>query len=890
MKLDSAHSKSVQDIFQSLSTQKNGLSKKEAVARLEKYGRNELPKEEGYPFLKSLLHQVNNLLIYVLVAAAIISYIFDHHVDVYVIVGVIFINIGIGLYHDFKAFKMISSLSKSLKIKCRVIRDGKLKEIPIEELVPGDIVDVRDGDKVPADIRVFEAKELSAIESSLTGESKSVRKNSESLDPDIPLGDRTNILFMSTYIVTGEAKGIVVGTGLDTEIGKITEEIHNIEEEKTLFHQRIEKLTKQMVIIAGITVFLTFTIGMIRGVEIEELLLFTIASLVSGIPEGLPAIVTVVLSIASFRMSKRKAVLRNLPSIETLSTVTTIITDKTGTLTENTMTISKIILPNRKSIEVSGKGWSPEGDFFVGKNIIQINQEDSLIELMRWISVANKGEIVKEKEGYQIIGDPTEVSRAVLSMKAGFDKKQEIKNFEIVDELPYDQERKFRALLAEDKNNKTRRVFIVGGAENVIHSCKIEEKKYYLKEVENYAERGMRMQATAHRDVGKEITSLDNFEFKDFEFTSILGIQDPVRKDVKQAVEKAKKAGIRVIMATGDHKNTAIAVGREVGIARNENYPEALDESELKDLSEEKFIEYVKNVSIFSRLTPLTKLRIAQVLQEEGEIIAMTGDGINDAPALKRADIGISMGIIGTDAAREASDIVLTDDNFASIVNAIEEGRTVFSNIRRTSLYLITTNLAEDVIIVFSIAAGYPLILLPLQILWLNLVTDGTADIALATEHPHQNVLQRPPRKRSDGILSKEHLKFIGSIAIVMVILSVVSFVVVLNKKGIEEARTAAFLVMAFTQNFNTLNMRGMNDSLFKLGAFTNKYVIWNFVLSTMLLVFAVEFPPIANIFSFTTIRVDLLFILFAISSIVFLYGELYKYLFKRDKNQENKL
>ena len=894
MSITSAHSKTIQEIFKTLTTNENGLSEKEVERRREEYGSNSLPEETGYPLLKALLNQVNNLLIYVLIAAAIISYIFDHHVDVYVIAGVILINIVIGLYHDIKAHKMVSSLRSNIKEKCRVIRNGKLKEISIEDLVPGDIVQVKDGDKIPADIRIFKAKELSAVESSLTGESKSVTKKTDSLQKNIPLGDRNNMLYIGTHIATGEGLGVVVNTGLKTELGQIAKDIREIKEEKTLFHRRIEKLTKQMVIIAAIVVAITLVVGLIRGLETESLLMFTIASLVSGIPEGLPAVVTVVLSIAAFRMSKKKAVLRNLPSIETLSSVTTIITDKTGTLTENTMTIKRVILANKKNVDVTGSGWAPKGEFMIGNKKINLEQEEEISKLLRWISISHQGELVvengQEQEReiedviYSIIGDPTEASRMVLAMKAGFRKDEQLKNYNVVDELPYDQERKFRAVLAVDKQTKERKVFIVGGAENVIQTCDLEEKEYFLEEVATNANLGMRMQATAFKEVDERVDSLDGFTFKGFTFSSILCIQDPVRKDAVEAVSKAQKAGIRIIMATGDHKNTAIAVANETGIkTSNGKYPEAMNDDELNKLSETEFKEYVKNVSVFSRLTPSTKFKIAQVLQEDGEIIAKTGDGVNDAPALKRADIGISMGKIGTDAAREASDIVLTDDNFASIVDAIEEGRTVFVNIRRTSLYLVTTNLAEDAILVFAIIAGFPLPLLPLQILWLNLVTDGVSDISLATELPHKTALERPPRKITEGILSKENFKFIGSIALVMFILSIGTFIIFLNMKGIEEARTAAFMVMAFTQIFNTFNMRSLNDGIFRLGFLSNKYVLGNFFFSSLLLILAVEFAPIANIFSFVILRVDSLLILFAISSIVLWYGEIYKLIVKRN-------
>lgn len=886
-----AHSTSLEMLFKQLASSADGLTSQQAIEKLASVGHNIIEREKGTPLWKMFANQFKSLLVWVLITAGIISLLTGHLVDVYVIGVVILVNMSIGIFHEYKADKVINGLQSSVKQICTVIRDGQFKSLNAEELVPGDVVELRAGDKVPADLRLLEAYSLSAIESSLTGESKAVDKTTAKLADKTPLGERKNMLYLGTLVLNGEAKGLVIATGKNTQLGLIATQIKEIKEEKSLFHERTNKLTKQMVAIAVSTTIITFAIGWWRGFALSELFMFTLAALVSGIPEGLPAVLTIVLSIASYRMGKRKAVLRNLPSIETLSTVTAIVTDKTGTLTQNTMNVKKLILANLDILEISGEGWQPKGNFYCQDKKVDPQNNQQLMTLLRRLTISSKARLENDNGQYQINGDPTEGSRTVLASKAGIDQLAELKNYQIIDELPYDQVSKYRSLLVKELNSQKKLIIIVGASETVLACCNKldvqtsnnvltpEKKQFFTDQISALADQAMRMQALAFKEVNN-IRSLSQAKFTNFTLSAILGIQDPVRKDVKQAITKAKKAGIRVIMATGDYKNTALAIAKEVGLVdkhHNNKYPLAMSEEELVKLNDTEFIDCVKHVSVFARLTPLMKLRIGQALQKSGEIIAMTGDGVNDAPVLKKANIGIAMGKIGTDAAREASDLILTDDNFTSIVNAVEEGRTVFINIRQTSLYLITTNIAESLVIISSLIFGMQLPLLPIQLLWLNLVTDGASDIALATELPHQCTLQEKPRQASEGIITKKNFKFIIFNVLVMTALSLFTFGFFYYDDNLAKARTAVFAILAFAQIFNTFNMRSINESIFKIGPTTNKYVLVNFFVSSILIVLAIETSFIANIFRFVSLSVVELGAIFVLASLVLVMGEVYK-------------
>ena len=897
------YSQRIEEVIKKLDSNVKGLSNEQTKKKLEKTGFNEIPEKKALHPILVFLKQFNNALIYILVVATIISFLLHHLIDAYVIIAVMIINATIGFFQEYRAEKEIKLLKKMIVSYAKVFRNNKLIQIPARELVPGDVIFVEDGDKIPADARLLFIKNFKTTESSLTGESFPVEKEIKVLPKKTSLADRKNMIFMGTFVASGTAKAIVVSTGLETVIGKIAKDMQKIKIVKSHFEKKTNKLAIQMGIIAAIGAILTFIIGFfIRGIEFSEISLFTIASLVSGIPEGLPAVLAIVLAMGARRMAKRNAIIRKLPATETLGVVTTIITDKTGTLTENTMNVEKIVLASSKEIDISGKGWSPFGDFCESDKKINPLKSFDLSKLLHISSICNNTQLVKKGSKYEIIGDPTEASLLVLAQKSGL-KKENLKEKRI-DDLPFNPDLKYRAslsLLVE--KGKKKEIYVVGAPEAVLKKSKYflfngankkltaKKQKEIKESINNLTDKAMRVLALAYKPVSYKTSKLSEKGVKDLIFVGVVGIRDPPRQGVKEAIDKAKQAGIRVIMTTGDHKGTALAIAKEVGLiegSKKSKFPEVLTEEELLKLPKRKFIKVIKNVSVFARLTPSMKLKIAEVLQKKGEIVAMTGDGVNDAPAIKKADIGISMGIIGTDIARESSDMVLADDNFISIVNAIEEGRIVFTNTRNASSFLITTNFAEDATIIAALSLGLPLPLLPTQILWLNLVTDGVTDVALAVEPSHGNVIKEKPRKAKENILSKEIIPLLILMVGVMAIAALIIFKVYLPQ-GIEKARTGAFLIMAFTQLFNFLNMRSLKKSVFKIGLFSNKFANWALLASFVLSLAVVYLPFLQNIFNFVSLSLIDVLIIILISSSVFWLGELYKLIKGRffDKKDE---
>jgi P-type Ca2+ transporter type 2C len=883
------HKEDLQAVFKKLQTSEKGLTEKEIDERKKIYGLNELPEEEKVSIFKMFWKQVNSPLIYVLLFTAFFSFLIDHKIDTIIILTVIVLNLAIGIYHEIKAQKIIRGLKTLADPLCVVRREGEVKKIAVKDLVPGDVVILKDGDKVPADIRITKAFNVSAIESSLTGESVPVAKKNVVLPEKTQIADRINILFKGTIISTGEAEGIVFKTGIETEMGSIATTLTGIEQEKTLFAKRTGRLTKIMAIVATSAALLTFLIGLLRGLDFEEIILFTVASFISGIPEGLPAVLTVALSVAAYRLASRKGVVRSLSSVETLSSVTTIITDKTGTLTQNSMTITKLFLGDKRKFTVTGKTWEPKGDILFKNEKIDAQKDSYFKFVIPFIGIINKVELKEEEGRYEILGDPTEASRLVLAEKSGYKKQDLLEKYKIFDDMPFDQETKYRGMILQDNKSKERYAVIVGGAENVLEKCqstmishkKIKDispyKSEYQDTISGWTKDAMRVQAIAYQKISDKEASFTQLDMNDFTFLGLMGINDPIRDNVPEAIEKAQKAGIRVIMATGDNKETAIAIGKQVGIKKPEKgYPYALEEIELEKLTEEEFKDMVLNVPIFARVVPKTKYKIAKILQKEKEIIAMTGDGVNDALALKKANIGIAMGVIGTDAAREASDLIIMDDNFATIVNAIEEGLTVFRNLRQTTLYLLSTNLAEDLFIIISLIIGVPLPLLPIHILWLNLLTDGLLDMALATEDSHDDTWEVGIRDKDEQIIGKKQFATLSVTILTIAMVGLLTFLYFLPE-GIDKARTATFVMLTCSQIFFIFSMRSPTISILKLGIFTNKFLFVSIFIVVVLTIMLIEVPFLTDIFRFTTLKWSELGILLIFSTIPLIVMEMYK-------------
>lgn len=875
---------------------KAGLTTQEVEKRQAEYGPNEIADDKPkHVALTILWHQINNLLFYVLVAAATITYFLDHKIDTYVIAAVLLLNTLIGFIQEFKANKAIEALKEIVVATSKVYRDGELIEIPSHELVPGDLVLLEEGDRVPADGRLIEAKNLRAIESSLTGEAFPIEKNINAINKKVTLGDRKNYVWMSTFVAGGIGKFVVTSTGSNTAIGKIAKSLSKIKKEKTHFEVKTARLTKQMSIIAISGALITFLVGFfIRDFSFADIFTYAVASLVSGIPEGLPAVLVVILASGASRMAKKNAIIRSLPATETLSIVDVIATDKTGTLTQNTMTIERINLVDQ-SFTVEGNGWVPEGRILQDNAPVDPKKHQELKMLLIAAGLCSRARLInkgsEKNPDYTISGDPTEGALSVLAYKASL--KSTLESMKLIDELPFNQEEKFKAVMADNNDEQSERnIYVSGAPESIINlsskqlkngkevGFNQEDKKQILGQVEEASSQAMRTIGLAYKPSAKNKRNLSHKAVNDLIFIGFVGMIDPPRNGAAEAVLKARNAGIRVIMKTGDHKQTALAIARQVNIidqnSKPGKFPLSLTEEELEQLSAKEFDQAVQEVNVFARLSPDMKLKILSNLQSKGNRVAMTGDGVNDVLALKKADIGIAMGNIGTDVAREASDIVLADDNFASLVDAVEEGRIVFVNTRQASAFLVTTNFAEDIIIISAVFMGLPLPLLASQILWLNLVTDGVVDLALAAEPGHGDVLDQPPRKTEENILSRKMISFLSPITVTMVILAMWIFVSYLPE-GIDKARTGAFCAMCFTQLINIFNLRSLDLSLFKIGLMSNKYIVVAVIFSLFLQYMVMSIPFFMEIFKFVPLSTWEVIKIGVLSSFVLWIGEAHK-------------
>ncbi len=889
-----------EEVIDKLNSDRKGLREEEVKKRREETGKNTLPERERTSIFKLIIKQFKDFLVLILFIAAIISFVSGHMIDVYVIIGVIFINAGIGFFQEFKAEKSISSLKKLIKHKAIVLRDGEEKVVVAGELVPGDIIILDEGKSIPADARILKSKNLRVVEASLTGESVPVEKNTTPLDKDVNLADRKNMIYKGTHIARGSCTAIVTATGIETELGQIAESLEDVGDKQSEFRKKTARLAKIMAIIAVSTAAIVFAVGFFyRDFNFDEILLVTIATLVSSVPEGLPAVLSIVLAIGANRMARQNAIIREFTATETAGSLNHVLTDKTGTITQSVLTVKKIVMPEGKEYTVSGNGYNLKGKIQFKKNDINLSDEEALkkvIEIAQFCNNAGLKEKKSKKEP-DVNGDPTEVSLLVLARKAHINKLEYSNDISVIDDLPFNSEQKFRATLIEHPKSE-QEIFVVGAPEKVLSlstyyridgktkEINNERKEQIHQQIEQLSGQAMRVIASAYRSIDNSLKEINAEDVKDLTFTGLFGIIDPPRPEVSEAINECKKAGIRVVMVTGDHKQTAAAIAREVGILHknksNTDCPDVLSEEGL-DVDDETFEKYTSCVNVFARVSPQSKLKIAKSLQSKNKLIGMTGDGVNDAPALKSADVGIAMGQRGTDVARDASQIVLSDDNFASIVNAIKQGRIVFRNVRLTSFFLITTNFASTLTLIAAISAGFTYPLLPTQILWINLVTDGVMDISLATEPDHGDLMEQKPHKKGEQILNKEIFPYLFIIVPVMVGLALLVFNHY-QQVSVEKARTGVFLVVAMTQVFNAFNLRSLKKSVFSIGFFKNKWILLAFVVSIALQILLIKTPFLQHIFHFSSFEWFDIFIIAALSSLVFVFGELYKLVRKKVK------
>ncbi len=882
------HQFNIDDTLKKLSSRPEGLTDEQAATLRKQHGFNEIPETGLRPWWQMLLNQFKSTLILILFIAAIIAGATGHMVDVYVILAVIFVNATIGFVEEIRAEKAVASLKSMMVPQAKVMRGGEKISIEAKYLVPGDIIILEEGDSIPADARLIKAKNARAIEAPLTGESVPVGKKTDALSENTALADRNNMLWKGTYLAGGYAVGVVTAIGLKTAIGDIAQTLQSIKPTKTNFQKKTDVLARQMGTIAIINAVLLFSVGyFFRDYDWNELLLVAIAAMVSSIPEGLPAVLAIVLAIGAHRMSKRNAIIREFTATETLGAVTTILTDKTGTLTQNTLTVRRVALGDGTNYQISGEGWSPIGSFMKDEKVLEVPDEAALQQLLRIAHFSNNSEIKHDQQNdtYKLIGDPTEGALLALARKGGSNTKATVAK---IDDMPFNSSVKMRATLVEKENQ--RQLLIVGAPEKVlmqstsflgasgIHPMTEAERTRLREQIEQWSGDALRVIALAYRDEAPTADSIDENNLGNLILAGITGMIDPPRTDVKDAIAVAHKAGIRVIMATGDHIKTGVAIAKAVGIITDEQNALALTEQQLLELDEKEFLKAVKEVNVFARLTPDMKLRIAETLQKSGELIAMTGDGVNDAPALKKADVGVAMGIMGTDVARDAAKVVLADDNFSTIVHAVEEGRIVFTNARQTSFFLLTTNFAEIITLMTAMLAGMPVPLTATQILWLNLVTDGVGDKALAAEQGHGEVLEQKPVSPAEPILNKSILPFLLINAVLMTILSIGAFQWFIGE-SLEKARAGAFITMAFCQLYNLLNMRSLKYSIFKIGLFSNRYINIALIISIIIQVMIIEIPFFERLFHFDPVSFPEFAALALLASLVLWGGELFKFI-----------
>jgi len=901
------HALSVEEIFKNLKTSVHGLTIAEAEKRLKEYGPNELEEERRLRKLALLFDQVKSPLVGVLFVAAFISFLVGKLVDAIVVAVVIALNTAVGFFQGYKAEAALQALKSLAAPEAEVIRDCPEKGTCIEmrvkarEIVPGDIILLDAGDKVPADARIFEAINLEIDESMLTGESTPVRKTIEPLDEDLPVADRKNMAFSGTIVTQGRGKAVVVATGMKTEIGKIAKLIKETEKAETPFQKRTSDLSKKLGLFALIAGSLIMMVSLIRGFEFYQTFLFALAAIVSAIPEGLPAVMTITLAVGVNRMAKRNAIIRRLQAVDTLGSATVIVTDKTGTLTTNQLTVQKIFV-NGKMVKVTGVGFAPEGSFEINGVPIDPKKDDTLSLLLEIAALCNDARLRQHKTDghrWEIYGDPTEGALVVVSEKAGFKKEDLEAQLPRVDEIPFDAKERYMVTFHKSPEENLR-VYVKGAPETVLEMCsdvlvdgKIKklspkEREELLKVSTEMASEALRVLAMAYK-----IIEPDNLEvFKEntrqkrakLVFVGITGMIDPPRPEAKQSVQLCKRAGIKVVMATGDHKLTAEAIAREIGIL--EPGSKILTGAELDNMNNDDLDAVIEQTSVFARVSPSHKYRIVESLRRKGHIVAMTGDGVNDAPALKAAEIGVAMGITCTDVTKETADMVLTDDNFASIVSAVEEGRVVFENIRKVVKYLIATNTGEIITILTALIffPHLPLIFTPVQILWVNLVTDGLLVTPLAMEPKEEDVMDQPPRKPKEKIINRDLMMNTIYVGIFMMIGTLYVFMKDWSGGDVIRAQTLGFTTMAMFQVFNALNCRSRTKSVFKIGFFTNKYLFAAIAASVTLQVLATLLHPLKIALGTTSISAWDWLIIILISSSVFFADELRKLVRKKVK------
>lgn len=841
---------------------KQGLSEELATERFEEFGPNLLEAVGRVSPWRQFASQFTEFIVLVLIAAAVLSGILQEWMDAIAILVIVVLNAILGFIQEYRAERALEALKKMAAPMARVIRHGEARNVPAEELVPGDVIALAMGDLVPADARLLEDHLLQVDEASLTGESVPVKKRAEAvLRENAPLADRCNMVYSSTVVTYGKGTALVTATGMGTELGKIAHLVQTVGRESTPLQDQLDKVGKLLVYGCILIVAAVFGLGLWRGVPPVEMFLTAVSLAVAAIPEGLPAVVTIALALGVRRMVQRNALIRKLPSVETLGSATIICTDKTGTLTQSEMTVRKIGLLDR-TIDVTGDGYDPEGGFFIDGRSVDPGEHDLRLALRIGVLCNNASLKRGGEEGsrWHVIGDPTEGALLSVAGKAGLWLSDLVADYSMLEELPFDSNRKRMSTIWRGPHGGLT-AYVKGAPDVVVGLCtRIQDsgrarpataadRERLLSLNHQLADEAMRVLAVAYRDLEEKFAepTVDQVE-RELVFAGLMAMKDPPRSEAKEAIATARRAGLEVVMITGDHKSTAVAIAKELELYGDGDI--AFTGSELDEIDDERLTEIVEKIRVYARVSPEHKLRIVRAWGKRGHIVAMTGDGVNDAPALKEADIGIAMGITGTDVSKEASDMILTDDNFASIVAAVEEGRAIFDNIRRFIHFLISCNIGELLAMFLASLLGLPLPLLPIQILWVNLATDSLPALALGVEPAEPGGMDRPPRPPSEGVITKRIASIMLMQGTVIGLLTLGAFVFEYFVMGgsVERARVVAFSTTIFAQNVHAFNVRSNRYSVFKLGLFTNPWLLVAFgvvILSELAVIYVPFLQPI---------------------------------------------
>ena len=869
-----------------LQSSPHGLDREEAVRRLRSYGPNRLEEAPALNTLVIILDQFRSPLIYILLFAALITVLLREFIDAAVISAALALNAVIGFFQERRAEHAVRALMRLVTPKARVIREGREWEIESSELVPGDVVFLESGNKVPADLRLFSTTALAIDESLLTGESLPVSKDATPVDARASLADRTSIAYMGTVVTSGRGRGFVVATGRSTELGAIAEDVRREERVATPMQERMSRFARFIGVAVLFSATLAFVIGLVMGNDVSDMFLIAVALAVSAIPEGLPVVFTIALAIGVRRMAQRNAIIRRLTAAETLGSTTVIGSDKTGTLTENRMTVENIWAAGKFHALGQGKQFGGERNSRVGE---EGRPGPAALHLTLLTGVlTNEAEVYETDGGYEIQGDPTEAALLIAAEKAGMDTEEARATYRAYTEIPFEPERQFSASFRELDGQKY--VFVKGAPERILEMCELmlgesTDEPLDAAQVRGAASqlagKGLRVLAMAYRrlqtpfDESGELPPLESLTF-----LGMQGMMDPPREGVAEAIEGCRKAGMRVLMITGDHPETALAIGTSLKIASCGD--RVISGRDLDEIGDGELETAVSEVSIFARVSPENKLRIVRALRRRGEVVAITGDGVNDAPALKAADIGIAMGKSGTDVAREAADMVLADDNFLSIYAAVEEGRITFDNLRKVTFFLVSTGAAEIFLILSALFLQWPLPLLPAQILWLNLVTNGLQDVALAFEPGERGVLQRPPRSKREGIISALLWERTAVTGVVMGTGVLLLFRWVLDSgASLQEAQTVALTTMVLFQTFHIGNSRSEYLSAFRKSPFSNPFLFVAAAVALAVHIGALYFPPTQYVLRVEPIALEEWLLIIGVASTIIVAVELHKLLRK---------